>query len=125
MTAKVIRSPWRPRKIASPEFLLVRFVAYADFVETHPFFEDMIFKSQNGFVHTKLRKARPMSIAGFCQFLKVTPQSWRNWRKSRQDLLEVVEVIDGAISAHQFEGAAAGLFKANIISRELSFGRRF
>ncbi|MBG6206255.1 hypothetical protein IWQ49_000902 [Labrenzia sp. EL_126] len=114
------RPPWRPRKIASPEELLERFVAYADHTTANPYFKEISFKTESGVLREKVRVARPMSIAGFCTFLGVSSQAWRYWRAKRGDLAEATELIDNAVFAHKFEGAAAGIFKANIISRELS-----
>ncbi|MGR3632569.1 MAG: terminase small subunit [Limimaricola soesokkakensis] len=111
--------PWRPRVIASPDELLEYFVSYAVHIEQHPLQEDKVFFCRGKAVHANLRKSRPLTMAGFCVFLGITPQAWRCWRKKRRDLIDAVELIEDAIFAHKFEGAAAGIFKANIISREL------
>lgn len=111
--------PWRPRKIVSPEQLIARFEQYAEFVEQTPLFEDKVFKTDRGVVQEKLRKDRPMTIAGFCLFLGITSQAWRYWRKNRKDLAVAIELIENAVFVYKFERAAIGIFKANIISREL------
>ncbi len=56
-------------------------------------------------------------------FLGVTSQAWRYWRKNREDLKEAIERIESVVLVYKFERAAAGIFKANIISRELGLGR--
>ncbi|SEP26652.1 DNA-packaging protein gp3 [Salinihabitans flavidus] len=96
-----------------------RFFAYVEFVEENPLYEDKIFKTTNGIVRATLRKDRPMTIASFCIFLGVTTQAWRYWRKNRDDLAEAIELIEDATFVYKFERAAVGIFKANIISREL------
>lgn len=116
---KVNQPPWRPRVIASPHQLLKKFVLYANFIEQHPLQEEKLFTYKDQIVRTKLLKARPLTLTGFCMFLGITPQAWRYWRKNRRDLSEAMELIENAIYAQKFEGAAAGIFKANIISREL------
>lgn len=116
---KINKPPWRPRLIASPYQLLERFVCYAKFIEKNPLQEEKLFTYKNQVVRAKLRKARPLTLTGFCTFLGITAQAWRYWRKTREDLSEAVELIENAIFAHKFEGAAAGIFKANILSREL------
>lgn len=113
------KPPWRPRLISSPNQLLDRFVSYAAFTEEHPLQEEKLFVYDGKVVRVKLRKSRALTVAGFCSFLGVTPQTWRYWRRNRSDLSDAVELIGDAIYANKFEGAAAGLFKANIISREL------
>ncbi|WP_305988620.1 terminase small subunit [Roseibium sp. MMSF_3544] len=118
------RPPWRPRKIAAPEELIESFVAYAKDVEENPFYTEKIFIVDGGVLKANLRVARPMTIAGFCNFLGVSSQAWRYWRAKRKDLAEAIEIIDGAVFAQKFEGAAAGIFKANIISRDLARGHQ-
>lgn len=112
-------SPWRPRKIASPEHLIARFIQYAEFVEQNPLFEGKVLKTAKGIVRVKLRKDRSMTIAGFCLFLGITSQAWRYWRKNRKDLADAIELIENAVFVYKYERAAVGIFKANIISREL------
>ncbi|AYE86723.1 terminase small subunit [Sulfitobacter sp. D7] len=115
----------RPRKIANSELLLQQFVAYAQHVEESPFYIDKIFRTKNGFVRTKLRKSRPMTISGLCLYLGISTQAWQHWRRNRKDLQIAVEFISEAIFVHKYEGAAAGIFKANIISRELGSQDQF
>ena len=119
-TDKINKSPWRPRVIAAPRQLLERFVSYAEFINQHPLQEEKLFTFRDKIVRATLRKTRPLTLSGFCIFLGITPQAWRYWRKNREDLSEAIELIECAIYAHKFEGAAAGIFKANIISRDLA-----
>ena len=118
------RHPWRPRKVSSSEQLVERFADYEKYVEENPVLEDKVFRTASGIIRTKVRKDRPMTIAGFCLFLGVTAQAWRYWRKNRQDLAETIELIENIFFAYNFERAAVGIFKANIISRDLSPKRR-
>lgn len=113
------RPPWRPRKIKGPDQLWGQFVGYAKYVEGTPLYESKAFNASKGTVNIKLRRDRPMTIASFCLFLGVTSQAWRYWRQNRADLAETIERIEDAVYAYKFERAAAGIFKANIISREL------
>lgn len=115
--------PWRPRKIQEPSQLWERFVEYVKHVEETPLFESKIFITSNGAVTVKLSRDRPMTIASFCLFLGVSSQAWRYWRKNRADLTETIERIENAVFTYKFERAAAGIFKANIISRELGLMR--
>lgn len=111
--------PWRPRKIKEPEQLWDRFVEYAKHVEENPLFESKALNIPTGAVIVELRKDHPMTIASFCLFLGITSQAWRYWRRNREDLAETIERVENAVFAYKFERAAAGIFKANIISREL------
>ncbi|WP_174148306.1 terminase small subunit [Leisingera sp. ANG59] len=118
------KPPWRPRKIETPQCLRERFVEYAKHVESNPLVERKLLKTSNGTVGAELRKDRPMTIAGFCSFIGVTSQAWRYWRTNREDLKDPIELIENAIYAYKFERAATGIFKANIISRELGLMRK-
>lgn len=113
------KPPWRPRKIASSQQLLDHFSAYAKKTETNPIIEERLFTHKGQVSRHLLRKARPFTLSGFCSFLSISPQSWRYWRKNRIDLSYAIGRIEDAIYAQKFEGAAAGIFKANIISRDL------
>ncbi|MFW8596469.1 terminase small subunit [Cribrihabitans neustonicus] len=110
--------------VRAPQHLGERFVEYAEHVESNPLFESKLFRTANGTMIAKLRKDRPMTIAGFCLFLGITTQTWRHWRKNRKDLVETMELIENAVFAHKFERCAAGIFKANNISRELGLMRK-
>lgn len=75
--------------------------------------------SSDGMAHTiEIPKARPMTIGGLCVFLGMSPQTWANYR-DRAEFLEVISAIEQVMRAQKFEGAAVGLFNANIISRDL------
>lgn len=113
------KPPWRPRRLDGPSQLLERFVEYAKHVEENPFLEEKVLNTSHGTVVVKLKRERPMTIASFCLFLDVTSQAWRYWRRNREDLEEAIELIENAVFAHKFERVAAGIFKANLISREL------
>jgi len=112
----------RPRLIKNPVELWDKFLAYVKDVEDNPLMATKVFKTKQGFVHALVRKMRPLTIRGFCTFIGVTHHAWRKWHKY-EDLQWTIELIENAIYVQKFEGAAAGLLKANIISRELDFGR--
>lgn len=113
------KPPWRPRRLDGPNQLLESFVEYAKHVEKNPFLEETVLYTSNGTVVVKLKRERPMTIANFCLFLDVNSQAWRYWRRNREDLVDAIERIENAVFAHKFERVAAGIFKANLISREL------
>ncbi|GAA6199609.1 terminase small subunit [Aquicoccus sp. SU-CL01552] len=114
-----VNPPWRPRKIKEPSQLLDQFIKYAKHVEKSPLVEKKILNTSSGPVIVKLRRCRPMTITNFCLFLGISSQAWRYWRKNREDLAETMEYIENVVFAYKFERVAAGILKANIISREL------
>jgi hypothetical protein len=67
----------------------------------------------------KVPKMRAMTIAGLCLHIGVTHETWCQYRKRDEEFSEVTAMIDSIIRTQKFEGAAADLFNANIISRDL------
>lgn len=61
---------------------------------------------------------RAMTLGGMCVYLNIAFQTWANYR-SNSDFLDVTERIESIIYLQKFEGAAADMLNANIISREL------
>jgi len=55
--------------------------------------------------------------------LRISFQTWRRYRSSKA-LGTVCEIIDDVIYDQKFTGAVVGIFKANIIARELGLTYR-
>lgn len=108
----------RKKLFESPEALLEACYEYLEWVETNPLWEFKVAQFQGDPVSMEVPKMRAMTLAGLCLFLNINEQSWRDWRKV-DDFKEVVERIDNIIRTQKFEGAAADLFNASIIARDL------
>lgn len=121
-TRKIL--PWRPRVVETAQQLIELFLSYRLFIEKSPLEEDAIFIHAGEIVRVARMRARPLTLSGFCSFLHIAPQTWRYWRKNRPDLSRAIEMIEDVIYVQKFEGAAAGIFKANIISRDLGAAHR-
>lgn len=75
----------------------------------------------------ELPRMRPFTIHGLCIYLGVNTKYFNDFydRRSKKDdqeskdFTEVITRIRETIYAQKFEGAAAGFFNANIISRDL------
>lgn len=61
---------------------------------------------------------RPFTIEGLIVFLGITRSTWVNYCQS-EDFLAVTEEINLIIRDQKFSGAAVGVFKENIIARDL------
>jgi hypothetical protein len=61
---------------------------------------------------------RPMSITGLCDHLGIILETWKNYGK-REGFSNIVARAEQIIKTQQFEGAAVGAFKENIIARTL------
>jgi len=64
-------------------------------------------------------KKRPYTLEGLCVFLFIIPQTWYNLKKRGQDFLHVTRMVENVIKANKFEGAIVGLYKENIVARDL------
>lgn len=63
---------------------------------------------------------RPFTIRALCLFLNVSRNYFIEFKKTaNQDFLLVIDKIEETIYNQKFEGAVVGIFKENIIAREL------
>jgi hypothetical protein len=92
---------------------------YFDFVSNNPMQEQKVFHHQGEITKTGADKMRVMSIDGFCIFLDIIPSTWYQMRK-KEEFAATCSKIESVIKAQKFAGAAADLFNANFIARDLS-----
>lgn len=106
---------------SSPDVLWDAACEYFDWVEAHPLKEHKQYHHQGAITNVAMARMRAMTIAGLTIFLGITQQTWFNYRNSETHKVfwPVVRKIEDIIWIQKFEGAAAELFSANIISRQL------
>ena len=63
-------------------------------------------------------KMRAMTMMGLCFYLDIGTSTFHDY-KQNEDFSEVIAKIEQVIFTQKFEGAAADLLNANIISRAL------
>lgn len=117
------RSGPRP-KYDDPAEVFALCVEYFEHVDSNPLSEQKVFHSDKSIVKADVEKMRPYTIAGLCEYLCIARSTWNDWREKRKDLSEVIEWADMVMERQKFEGAAAGLMNANIISRDLGLADR-
>lgn len=61
---------------------------------------------------------RAMTLSGLWSHANIRKSTWYNYKKN-PEFLEVIEAIEEVMREQKFSGAAAGLFNANIIARDL------
>lgn len=79
-----------------------------------------------GLVMTE-NKMRPFSFRGLCLFLGVHTTYFNEFKQGQSftpDFSQVICMIEDVIYQQQYDGAAAGLLNANIISRSLGLVNR-
>lgn len=97
---------------------------YFDWASANPLEEEKLFAYEGKVFPGTASKMRPFTLSGLSLFLGISQQSWRDWRNPghdnyREDLAPVIAWAETVIWTQKFEGAAAGLLNANIISRDL------
>ena len=115
------------KKIESPELLWGYFCDYAGEVLGIPIEkEELIRGGILGGATGKIKLARPFTIAGFSDYLHHRGISsslrkyYYNENNAYEEYIEVSERIQSVIYNKNFDGAAVGIFKENIIARLLS-----
>lgn len=127
---KVGNSAWKTRKssgrkpaFACPDVLEATCERYFEWCERNPMYRIELVKYEGKGTLYSVPTMRPFTLAGLCNFLGISLTTWANYRK-KPDFIGVTERISSIISAQQFEGAAVGIFNANIIARCLGLTAR-
>lgn len=81
--------------------------------------EEKAFAYEGVVSFENVAKPRVLTIQALCTFIGITNPTWGNWRRDRPDLKDVLAWAESVIYSNKFEGASAGLYNANIISRDL------
>ncbi|MDQ8200689.1 DNA-packaging protein [Pelagicoccus enzymogenes] len=115
---KLRESQGRPPKYSDPDELWAKCCDYFEWVEANPIIEKQVLNSKSGPVSVEVPKHRPMTKAGLCIHLGIG-QSTLDEMQKREDLLAVITRAREVIYVQKFEGAAIGVFNANLIAREL------
>ena len=120
---------WEARKVGHPQAfnspieLWNKAVEYFEWCEVSKLECEKVFCSQGVITTANEPKTRAMTIQGLCLFLNISTKTYYNY-KERDEYSEVVEAIADIIYEHKFTGAAAGIFSANIITRDLGLKDR-
>lgn len=118
-------------KTYSPNMLWSLACEYFERVKNNPIKkQDFIKGGESAGQIVELDQMRPFTWQGFSDYLceqgfNARIYDYKLNRDNRyQDFSEVIDAIDSVIYSQKFEGAAAGVFNANIISRDLGLADR-
>ncbi len=116
-----IAPPWNRKVVDSAEALWKHFMAYIAESDDSPLKEQKAFSTKSGLVYAEVNKLRPYSIDAFLNFMGMAKSTWVKMRREETETLmvETMELIESVVSDQMFQGAAAGLLNANIVSRRL------
>jgi hypothetical protein len=102
--------------IYTPHELLDKFEEYSEYVNGNPLKEAVLLQKTGETVGVP--KMRAMSVKAFCLYIGVGHTTFLGYEK-RTGYVNICAAIKDAIYCQKFEGAAAGLLNANLISRDL------
>lgn len=107
----------KPRAYETPEDLMEACVEYFEWCDINPLFEDKLMAVGGDAVNRNLIKKRAPTLQGLTTHLGIHRVTWNKWRTSQPDFADVIAMVDNAMEAIQLEGASAGIFNGQIISR--------
>lgn len=111
----------RPIIYDDPEELWTACCAYFQWANDNPLKEAKVLANGD---QVSVAKLRALTQRALCLHLQISDETWRGWRANRSDLQGVISAVDDVIFTQKFEGAAAGLLHANIVSRALGLAER-
>lgn len=96
---------------------------YFEWATENPLIEEKPMNIAGALVMAQVNKPRVFTFAAMCLDLDVSYSTYKGWRND-ESLSEACDWIDNVIYTQKFEGAAAGIFNAGIISRDLGLADR-
>lgn len=105
-------------KYADPAHLWQVFQEYMADVLDNPLYEEKLFHYKGNVTRHEIAKARAPTVGGFCGYAGIIPNTFYRYGE-REDMRDTVAAIKTAMTSAKIEGAAADLFNASIISREV------
>jgi hypothetical protein len=107
----------------TPEALFQVASEYFEWCDKHPLHRYEAVKGGDlAGTTVKVPISRPYTLAGMLIYMGTGEEYWRDFKKSKtakKGFSGVIEQIEQIIYTQKFEGAAVGLFKENIIARDL------
>jgi hypothetical protein len=117
----------RDRLYAEPNILWDAACEYFEWCESNPILEDTINFYQGAPYHEELKHRRVKTMGGLWIYLGIDRTTWALWktqRKDDQDFITVMSLIEEIVMEDKLTGAVAGVYNANIISRDLGLADR-
>jgi hypothetical protein len=105
----------REKIFSSAQVLETSCFEYFESVISNPLKEQKVFSNGK---KTTVNLMRPFTLKGLFIFLDIHRKTWDRY-KAFDDYCAIMERIEDIIYTQKFDGAAVGLLKENIISREL------
>lgn len=108
----------RARTFETPEDLHESCMAYLEWAEANPLYEEKHFCAQGQILTADIKKPRAVTIVGLCLYLGIHRHTWQNYRASEEFDL-VCDEIEDRMKQYKFENAVAGLMNPTLIARDI------
>jgi hypothetical protein len=113
----------RNKLFETPQLLLEAAYEYFEWCHEHPWVKTETNIGINKNYVKSIPTERPFTLSGLCLYCHASSTYWKEFRsnckETSKDFLPVIETIEEIIYTQKFEGAAIGVFNANLIAREL------
>lgn len=118
----------RKKLFETPDLLWEAAIEYFEWCEENPLPEEKVFNYQGEITRTTIAKMRAMTLSGLCLYLGCNEAYFRTFKSqlpdNEEDFNAVVSKIETVIYNQKFQGAAADLLNANIVSMELGLRQK-
>lgn len=105
----------RGKDFETPEELKAACYEYFEACTKNPLYKSEYVRGE-GLVQVPI--IRPFKCESLYNYLGIVTTTWTNYT-NREDFVEVTTHVEQIIYSQKFEGAAVGIFNANIIARDL------
>lgn len=107
-------------KWTGPDDLWAAATAYFAWAEANPILTEKSATHEGEFITHEEPRARVFTVGALCVFIGLSSHSYYVIRKDKEHhLYPAVMHIDEVIKTQKYEGAAVGVFNANMIARDL------
>lgn len=108
----------RPRKFSSPEEFLDAAREYIEWSESAPLMDEKIFCQQGEIIRANVTHPRVMTLGALRTFIGISDACYIDYRRN-PEFSSVIMSVEEIIRNQKLAGAAAGIFKENLICREI------
>ena len=113
----------RKMAIEDPEELYKKAVEYFNWCDENPIYENIPVQFQGDFRVEELPKPRAYLKKQLCAHIGIAQSTFDRY-KEREDFADTIEWIESVIYSQKLQGAAAGLFNASIVAKELGLASK-
>lgn len=116
--SKRIRRGAGGKSFSNAEELLEAADEYFDWANGHPLKAEKLFHYQGSVTAAKEHRLRAFTFKGLCIFVGISSSTYEKYRQD-PEMSKATAIIDDIVWTQKYEGAAADLLNASIVTRDL------